>query len=667
MAVPYLTSYLRRNGFFVVQRDLNAMAYDFFLTKEYLRQCLRKTSLISVSEFRQVIKNIDRAKRAMRDIGVYRNFTEFSKNKNILEKAFDIICVVSKESLRIKGNTFGYEPMEYSLKNSYKSRLGIFKAIKNKKDNIFFDFFKKQVIPFLKKEKPFLVGISIFDQKQLMVAFILATLIKEAKIKTKIVFGGNIITRLYDVFSKNDLLNRKLFNLVDFMIHNEGEMAIAELARRLSVKSSQKYNFEKIPKLIYKKNGQITVNLEFNITDLREASPPDFEGFDIDFHWTPQPVIGYLTKRGCQHQCAFCDTPFGYDGYYKVIEAKTKKKFKIVGGFSACRALPIKRVIEEIKFLKEKYKSEYFSFGDEELLNSFLQPFCRQLIKRRLNIKWECFARMEPAFKDRNTCRLLKRAGCMFIQFGLESVSQRVLDFENKMVKAADYPLILKNTNEAGIMNHVFFLIGTPFDNIFEAIKILSFLENYGEYIYTIRPIIYKASKWSPNAFAWQEKGLDLGSDKLDLDIDLDMWRERPKYGMDFFQAKTIVKLIELWVRYRHKLNPITRTYIHAQRLFVGPSLIRKFSKEIKNEIHFKPEEEKTLEDFSKILIEELKKAAFIFKREATKKINYLYDSESKRRLFFGKTLELIKARRHPLSLDEITNFSKQLYKIDRN
>jgi anaerobic magnesium-protoporphyrin IX monomethyl ester cyclase len=688
LGIPYLTGNLKGSGFNVVQRDLNAAAYDFFLSREYLQKCFRRTFLKNNAKYHQIIKNVKAAKESMKDLTVYKDFDDFSKNKKILEEAFKIISFASREQLEVYGNTFKYEPREYYEKNkkiSYKSRKGLLNSIKNKKDNIFYYFFKRQTLPFLKRVNPYLIGISIFDQKQLIVAFVLSSLIKESGIDAKIVLGGNIITRISDVFSKDDFLNRKLFKYIDFIIHHEGEVSLKQLAERLLFKN---YKFDRIPKLIYKKNGKIVENLEFNITNLDNILMPDFDGFDINLHWTPKPVISYLTKRGCPHHCDFCDTPFGYDGYYKLIEIKTGKKFKIIDKKPTLRAFPIKRVVKEVKHLKERYKSEYFSFVDEELTASFLNYFCRELIKKKVDIKWECYARMEPGFKSKPFCNLLKKAGCMFLQFGLESASQKVLDYENKKTRVLDYPLILENIYKANIMNNVFILIGTPRDNLFEAVKILGFLEKFGKYIYTIKPTIYKTSKWSFNSFNAELKGLAMNKNNPDLDIYLDMWHKRPKYGMSFKQAEVFIKILELWVKYKHKVNPVTRTYIYAQRLFIGPKLIKKFSKSVKVNKALNSLEEETLFNFGKILQEELKRAAYILKedfiqenankeylnfkllgrKEKTKiikKFSFLYNSEKNKRLFFDGFLKLISQRKNQLTLDEIINFSERLQRID--
>jgi len=689
LAVPYLTGYLRSQGLDVIQKDLNILAYDFILSKKYLYRCLKKAKLQNNKKYQQIVENIEKAKEAMRDPEVYKNFDEFSKKKKILEKSFEIICKISKEALRIYGNTFKYEPREYYKKGrriSYKSREGLLESVRNKKDSIFYDFFKEQVIPFLKKEKPVLIGISVFSQTQLVVAFILSSLIKQSQINTKIVLGGNVITRISDILSRDDYLNRKLFSYIDFIIHHEGEIPTSELAKRLSTKNPE---FDKIPKLIYKKKGKIIENLEFNITAISQIRTPDFNGFNINLHWTPSPIIGYLTRRGCPHYCAFCDTPFGYDGYYSLIERKTGKRFKIIKKSPAARVLPIDRVVKEIKYLKNRYKSKYFSFVDEELIASFLKIFCKKLIEEKVDIRWECFARMETEFKNKDFCKLIGKAGCMFLQFGLESVSQKVLDYENKLTKVSDYSLILKNTYESGIMNQAFFLVGTPSDNLFEAIKILTFLEEYGKYIYTIRPIIYETSKWSPNAFSAELKGLTIDKNTPDLDIHFDMWKERPKYGMSLQQARIFVKVLELWIRYRHKVNPVTRTYIYGQRLFIGPKLIREFSKIAKPKKIPKPAEKNVLEQFTRIFKKELKKIILISeerfisenikkeyhnfeslaeteKTELVKKNTYLYNLENKRRLFFDKVYKLIKYRRS-LTLDEILDFSRKLQKIDNS
>ncbi|MDD5136299.1 MAG: radical SAM protein, partial [Candidatus Omnitrophica bacterium] len=56
--------------------------------------------------------------------------------------------------------------------------------------------------------------------------------------------------------------------------------------------------------------------------------------------------------------------------------------------------------------------------------------------------------------------RLMKKAGCWQISFGIESGSQRILDFIKKGTKIPTIESALKMTRRAGIMTKGYFIIG---------------------------------------------------------------------------------------------------------------------------------------------------------------------------------------------------------------
>ena len=61
----------------------------------------------------------------------------------------------------------------------YKSRDGLLRIVDEKEKSLFYDFFEQEVIPYIEKEGIDLVGISVCDQKQLVQAMILSSMIKE--------------------------------------------------------------------------------------------------------------------------------------------------------------------------------------------------------------------------------------------------------------------------------------------------------------------------------------------------------------------------------------------------------------------------------------------------------------------------------------------------------
>jgi radical SAM superfamily enzyme YgiQ (UPF0313 family) len=92
------------------------------------------------------------------------------------------------------------------------------------------------------------------------------------------------------------------------------------------------------------------------------------------------------------------------------------------------RAIPA--VIEEVKFLRKRYRITYLDFADEltTVSDARTTELCEQLIP--LNMKWMCNGRLNlvnPAI-----LKLMKRAGCQFINYGIESMDDEVLRLMDK-------------------------------------------------------------------------------------------------------------------------------------------------------------------------------------------------------------------------------------------
>lgn len=577
-ATAYLKGYLEkhRGNVVVLQRDLNTDSLVHFLGYDTVAP--------------------------MRDLEFYKDFPRFVQAKETISEKTD---KATGGRLRIERNSVIYDLREKKegdkilvYAEDYVSREGLLAACKNKARNLYYDFFNEAVIPRIKENKSRLVGISASDQKQFLTAAILASMIKEEYgDSVKVVLGGNIITRNYDVLSKDDELNRMLFGqCYDFLIHHEGEAALTELVERLMGGEDVKG----VPKLIYMQGGKIKENHEFVVEDTDNIPAPNYDGlFAQGNHWTPKPVIPYVLGRDCGHACGFCDIPIGYDGSRAVMEQKTGKKFKVDyrGRESARRVRDLGKAIEDLKILSEKYDTDYFSFCDEELAGDLLEDFVDKLLESGLKIKWEMYGRMEELYLKPDFCEKLSNAGCKFIQFGVESASQKVLDACKKNYEFDIAKEILKSTYDAGIMNHAFLLVGLPEDNLLEASKLIPFLEECGEYITTLKPIYYKVSKWSPNAlcseinlyrgktayFSMSGRTKDKECIKLDrahtpdLDVNINF---APDAGiMSKHESEAFVRVLDLWIKMHHKVNPATSEYMYAQRMFLTRDELEEFGR----------------------------------------------------------------------------------------
>jgi radical SAM superfamily enzyme YgiQ (UPF0313 family) len=87
-----------------------------------------------------------------------------------------------------------------------------------------------------------------------------------------------------------------------------------------------------------------------------------------------------------------------------------------------------RNVVDEIEFLNKTYNANQFTFCDDAFTvdQPRTEELCREIITRRLKIKWNCGTRVDMITKD--LLLKMRAAGCASVWFGVESGSQRVLN-----------------------------------------------------------------------------------------------------------------------------------------------------------------------------------------------------------------------------------------------
>jgi len=77
-----------------------------------------------------------------------------------------------------------------------------------------------------------------------------------------------------------------------------------------------------------------------------------------------------------------------------------------------------------------------------------------------MDITWDCASNVNVVNPE--LLSLMKRAGCWQINYGIESGSQRILDFIKKGTRLEIIKKALRMTKEAGITTKGYFIIGHP-------------------------------------------------------------------------------------------------------------------------------------------------------------------------------------------------------------
>jgi anaerobic magnesium-protoporphyrin IX monomethyl ester cyclase len=149
-------------------------------------------------------------------------------------------------------------------------------------------------------------------------------------------------------------------------------------------------------------------------------------------------VTTMITSRGCPYRCTFCKLNFQ--------KTLARSASSIVDEFREIHALGIKEV--------EIY-DDTFTWNKKRLIE-----ICQGLIKADLGVKFAIRDRVSSASVDLETLKLLKKAGCIRIHFGIESGVQKIMDKMKKNITVEQARNAVKLAKKAGITVLTYFMFG---------------------------------------------------------------------------------------------------------------------------------------------------------------------------------------------------------------
>lgn len=151
-----------------------------------------------------------------------------------------------------------------------------------------------------------------------------------------------------------------------------------------------------------------------------------------------------ITSRGCPGRCTFCDTStFG-------------RKYRF---FSSGY------VLDMIEYLLKQYCIDDFLIYDDTFCTNRkrLVEICEGIISRGWKITWQCCARIEQVNHD--LLKLMKKAGCWEIEYGIESGDPHILKLMHKGVNLKKAREVIKMTHDLGIEARGNFIFGNIGEN----------------------------------------------------------------------------------------------------------------------------------------------------------------------------------------------------------
>lgn len=253
----------------------------------------------------------------------------------------------------------------------------------------------------------------------------------------KIILGGPHVSFDPEVLNK--------FTCFDYGIRGEGEISLPKLIRRIK-------NSNDSPRIIEEEHPE----------DLDKLPFPQYDLFQMEKARIPlfgHPASYIFISRGCPFNCTFCSIQF------KPVRYRSARN-----------------IVAEMLFLKENYRIDSFFFqcGTFTLNRDQILSVCREIKNSKLVCKWGASTRCDLI--DEPLVAEMKMAGCVHLNFGIESGSHRIRKMMKKDFSEENILSSYELCKKYGIRTACFWLFGYPTETSEDFKKTLELSLRVGEF-----------------------------------------------------------------------------------------------------------------------------------------------------------------------------------------
>jgi anaerobic magnesium-protoporphyrin IX monomethyl ester cyclase len=244
--------------------------------------------------------------------------------------------------------------------------------------------------------------------------------------QAKIIVGGIAPTIFPEKFE---------LNVVDTIVQGEGEITFIDLLR--SVESG-----EPLPKRIRGEKPALSV-LPWVARDLFDYQR------ELDCFFSPDqktPSVTMLAGRGCPYHCNYCQ-PAENSVFGKPYRMRSPEN-----------------VVDELHFLNEKYQFKSVTFWDDTFTfkKDWIARFCELYERGNFNATIAACSRADIIVENEDMVERLAQIGLDWFVVGLETGTQRMLDFIRKGTTVNDNRMAVEICRKHGIKVFGTFMLGLP-------------------------------------------------------------------------------------------------------------------------------------------------------------------------------------------------------------
>jgi radical SAM superfamily enzyme YgiQ (UPF0313 family) len=239
---------------------------------------------------------------------------------------------------------------------------------------------------------------------------------------------------------------------IDAIVIGEGERTLVELARAVE----EDKDIRQVAGIALADGGMvIKTPPQARIENLDQLPLPARELLPMARYRALGTPCTVITSRGCPYSCIFCSghRMFG-----------PKIRFRSPG-----------LVVDEIEKLQRDFELAKINIVDDTFTvnHHHARAVCEEMLRRNLKIPWSVFTRVDSINED--LAQLMKRAGCEWMLFGVESADEEILKTIRKGITPDKVRRGVKIAAEAGIGVFNSFIFGLPGESRDTALKSMAF------------------------------------------------------------------------------------------------------------------------------------------------------------------------------------------------
>jgi anaerobic magnesium-protoporphyrin IX monomethyl ester cyclase len=247
---------------------------------------------------------------------------------------------------------------------------------------------------------------------------------------------------------------------IDIIGRGEGERVIQELIACLG----EDGDLAQVRGIAFRRDGQTVQTPMPDPVDVDQLPLPAYHLLPMQAYYfiVFEKFCTVLASRGCPFNCRFCaERGFWGPGW-------RPRDPEIVG--------------EELELLQSKYGRESIWFGDDcfNVDGEHMGLICEEILRRDLTLNWYYQGRADLLIKHREYLPLMRRAGNLMVQIGIEADSDEELRHLRKNLTGEQVQEALALLREHGIVCQGMMILGTRQDDANSILRKVEYLKWLG-------------------------------------------------------------------------------------------------------------------------------------------------------------------------------------------